>query len=70
MAKTTYFFSALSGGATKRGNATAERGNENSQRGSGNILGPSEGDICLRSIVTNLGEFDGPHFEASCRSVR
>ena len=37
--KTTIFFSALSGGATKRGNATAERGNENSQRGSGKILG-------------------------------
>ena len=37
--KTTIFFFALSAGATKRGNATAERGNENSQRGSGKIPG-------------------------------
>ena len=34
-----YFFSALTGGVTKRGNATAERGNENSQHGNRKIPG-------------------------------
>ena len=39
VAKNYNIFSALSGGVTKRGNATAERGNENSQRGNGKIPG-------------------------------
>ena len=39
MAKNYNIFSALSGGVTKRGNATAERGNENSQHGNGKIPG-------------------------------